>query len=491
MENEKSAFNRSSNSTLTKQSRINSKRSQLRSLTHRMTPRTMNRSEEIRYEQKSINPEDSSTARVNTRLFNARKQFSKTSVPTISFDDQSSPTTSPQSSRSTYSRNVMHKTDSVDSRTSMPVSPSESSYSPNFEKNLAHVTTTMRALSTSPRKGSPNALIPPYNRTLHPLTFSYDSISPEYTVDNKSSTVSPTTKTTTSDKLSSEGYTTCKTNHKGSLSPKPYLVRSGNVIGRDFMPSTLPSISPTTTTTMEDNTLLSLVHQRSTESHDSSISMPSVTSSGGSPYTSGGSQLLRSNKKEDKLYRSAEVNFSMDEQGMKQPEQHIVRRSSYEMATGKIEIPIKNSKKKSWKEALCSLKAKKDLLFKKRMKQTDENLEFGDPVYHLLRCAASPGHQPSTCKCICHLEIGEECPKVISEMTKPIKVICAPAARRKSQHLTSSKYSSSNTQATQQFNFPNVNEQNTQSKVKSSVVVALEKNRTTSSNSQLFHQTQR
>ncbi|CAH8829289.1 unnamed protein product [Trichobilharzia szidati] len=370
MENEKSSFSRSSNSTLTKQSRINSKRSQLRNLTHRMTPRTINRSEDMRYEQKSINPEDCSTARVNTRLFNARKQFSKTSVPTISFDDQSSPTTSPQSSRSTFSHNVMHKTDSVDSRTSMPVSPSESSYSPNFEKNLAHVTTTMRALSTSPRKGSPNALIPPYNRTLHPLTFSYDSISPEYPVD-KSSTVSPTTKTT-SDKLSSEAYTPYKHNHKGSLSPKPYLIRSGNVIGRDFMPSTLPSISPTTTT-MEDNTLLSLVHQRSTESHDSSISMPSVTSSGGSPYTSGGSQLLRSHKKEDKLYRSAEVNFSMDEQGMKQPEQHIVRRSSYEMATGKIEIPMKKSKKKSWKEALCSLKAKKDLLFKKRMKQTDEN----------------------------------------------------------------------------------------------------------------------
>ncbi|CAH8453637.1 unnamed protein product [Heterobilharzia americana] len=130
----------------------------------------------------------------------------------------------------------------------------------------------------------------------------------------------------------------------------------------------------------------------------------------------------------------------------------------------------------------------KDLLFKKRMKQSDECMEFGDPVYHLLRCAASPGHQPSTCKCICHLESGDECPKVISEMTKPMNVICAPAARRKSNFRTYSPHPLNNTPVHQQFNFSTVNDQTKQPKIKCTPVL---KKNTTNSNSQPFvHQTQ-
>ncbi|CAH8446258.1 unnamed protein product [Schistosoma turkestanicum] len=151
------------------------------------------------------------------------------------------------------------------------------------------------------------------------------------------------------------------------------------------------------------------------------------------------------------------------------------------MATGKLELPVKNQKKKFWKEALCSLKGKKDLLFKKHMKSSDECIEFGDPVYHLLRCAASPGHQPSTCKCICHLENGDECHKIVDEMSKPINVICAPAARRKSHHPALSI----NTSNYYQFTSPGMNDHTTQSKTKFST---LKKGRTNSNSHHSINQ---
>ncbi|RTG83700.1 uncharacterized protein DC041_0006649 [Schistosoma bovis] len=153
------------------------------------------------------------------------------------------------------------------------------------------------------------------------------------------------------------------------------------------------------------------------------------------------------------------------------------------MATGKIELPVNNQKKKKfWKEALCTLKGKKELLFKKQMKRSDECMEFGDPVYHLLRCAASPGHQPSTCKCICHLDNGDECHKIVSEMSKPINVICAPAARRKSHYPTLS----TSTSNYYQFTSSNINDNITQSKTK---LTAFKKDRTNSNIHHSMHQT--
>ncbi|CAH8463259.1 unnamed protein product [Schistosoma guineensis] len=475
MESDKSGLLKSPPSVLRRQGRTNSIRGQIRSLTNKMTPQPVNKLDDIKYEQKSVITEEIPTTRVNTRLFNARKQFSKPSVPTISLDDQNSLTTSPQSSRSAFSHKKMYKTDSIESRTSMPVSPSESHYSPHFEKNLTQVTTTMRALSTSPRVGSPNALIPPYNKSLQPLAFSYDSINPDYHINKD-----------TSDKHSRETYTTNnRVKPKGLLNTKSELIKSPQMTGKIFIPmtSSVMTSASALTSNISDDVLLGLVHQKSTESHDSSISMPSVTSSGGSPYTSGGSRLLEQNKKEDKLYRSTEVNFYTDDQGIKPSEQHIVRRSSYEMATGKIELPVNNQKKKKfWKEALCTLKGKKELLFKKQMKRSDECMEFGDPVYHLLRCAASPGHQPSTCKCICHLDNGDECHKIVTEMSKPINVICAPAARRKSHYPTLS----TSTSNYYQFTSSNINDNITQSKTK---LTAFKKDKTNSNIHHPMHQT--
>ncbi|CAH8453652.1 unnamed protein product [Heterobilharzia americana] len=343
MEVEKSSLTRSSTSNRAKVTH-----DQLHGVTHKMSPHAINRSDNTKYEQNPMNKVDSPTTHFNTRLFNARKQFSKPSVPIISFDDQISPTTSPQSSRSTYSRNVMYKTDSMESKTSVPVSPTELSYTSNFEKNLSYITTTMRALSTSPRKGSPNALIPPYNKTLLPLAFSFDAINPEYPGDKAN--ILPQTNKGVSDKISHETHNANRSNKKGSLSPKPYLLKSSHVTGKIYMPNTLSAVTPMALAASGDDVMLSLVHQRSTESHDSSISMPSATSSGGSPYTSSASHLLKSIRKEDKLYRSTDVNFNMDEQRMPNPEQHIIRRSSYEMATGKLELPIKNQRKRPGKK---------------------------------------------------------------------------------------------------------------------------------------------
>ncbi|CAH8446240.1 unnamed protein product [Schistosoma turkestanicum] len=324
MESDKSGLIKSPHFVLKKHGQTNSTRGQIRNLTNKTIPQLVNRTDDVKHEQKSLITEEIPTARINTRLFNARKQFSKPSVPIISFDDQNSLTTSPQSSRSTFSRNKMHKTDSIESRTSVSVSPTEPHYSPHFEKNLTQVTTTMRALSTSPRVGSPNALIPPYGKSLQPLAFSYDSINPDYYANKD-----------TNDKNSLEVYNTNNRNKpKGLLNAKSDLIKSSHITGKSFIPitsSVVTSASAIASSTGDD-ILLGLVHQRSTESHDSSISMPSVTSSGGSPYTSGGSQLLRQNKKEDKLYRSTEVNFSTDDQGIKHGEPHIVRRSSYEVS---------------------------------------------------------------------------------------------------------------------------------------------------------------
>ncbi|TNN11788.1 hypothetical protein EWB00_004290 [Schistosoma japonicum] len=481
MESDRSGLIKSPYSTIKRQGQINNVRGQIRSLPHKLTPQPLTRLDEIKHQQKPVITEEFSTARINTRLFNARKQFSKPSVPTISFDDQNSLTTSPQSLRSTFSHTPMYKTDSFESGSSMPVSPSESLHSPNFEKNLTHVTTTMRALSTSPRIGSPNALIPPYNKSLQPLAYSYDSLNPDVYVD-KCNVQCPTNKDI-NDKKNHNINNRIKP--KGLLSPKSDNFRGPQMRGKSFISTTSPMTSTSIVTSgTSDDVLLGLVHQKSTESHDSSISMPSVTSSGGSPYTSGGSQLLlRQNQKGDKLYRSTEANFSTEDQGIKLPEQHIVRRSSYEMATGKMELPVKSRKKNFWKEALCSLKGKKDSLFKKQMKQSDECMEFGDPVYHLLRCAASPGHQPSTCKCICHLENGDECHKVITEMSTPMNVICAPAARRKSHYSTQSNNALN---YNQHFTSTGVNDHNTQSKTK---YTTFKKGRNNSNSQQFMHQT--
>ncbi|KAK4474038.1 hypothetical protein MN116_003350 [Schistosoma mekongi] len=470
MESDKSGLIKSPYSALKKQGQTSNIRGQIRSLAHKMTPQPLTRLDEIKHQQNPVITEESSATRINTRLFNARKQFSKPSVPTISFDDQNSLTTSPQSLRSTFSHTPMYKTDSFESGSSMPVSPSESHHSPNFEKNLTHVTTTMRALSTSPRIGSPNALIPPYNKSLQPLAFSYDSLNPDVHVD-KCNVQCLTNKGINDKQIHS---TNNRTKPKGLLSPKSDHTRGTQMKGRSFISTTSPS----------DDVLLGLVHQKSTESHDSSISMPSVTSSGGSPYTTGSSQLLlKQNQKRDKLYRSTEASFSTDDQGIQLPEQHIVRRSSYEMATGKMDLPVKSRKKNFWKEALCSLKGKKDSLFKKQMKQSDECMEFGDPVYHLLRCAASPGHQPSTCKCVCHLENGDECHKVITEMSTPIKVICAPAARRKSQY---SAQSNNTPNYNQHFTSTDINNHTIQSKTK---YTTFKKGRNNSNSQQFMHQT--
>ncbi|CAI2737365.1 unnamed protein product [Dicrocoelium dendriticum] len=105
------------------------------------------------------------------------------------------------------------------------------------------------------------------------------------------------------------------------------------------------------------------------------------------------------------------------------------------MATGKLKIPEPKIKRSPLKNALHALKDKRDLLFRKKFKTLDDTAELSDPVYHLLRCAATPDHQPSTCKCVCHTNEFENVVN-LPEMNCPINVLFAS----KSQHRYGSMY---------------------------------------------------
>ncbi|GAA49659.1 hypothetical protein CLF_103364 [Clonorchis sinensis] len=74
----------------------------------------------------------------------------------------------------------------------------------------------------------------------------------------------------------------------------------------------------------------------------------------------------------------------------------------------------------------------RDAFFKRSSKTMDESNELSDPVYHLLRCAATPDHQPSTCKCVCHMDDFEG-HRGLAEMSSPINVLFSPRSRPQTQ----------------------------------------------------------
>ncbi|CAL8079852.1 unnamed protein product [Calicophoron daubneyi] len=167
----------------------------------------------------------------------------------------------------------------------------------------------------------------------------------------------------------------------------------------------------------------SLVQQRSTESHESSASMPSASSSG-SAGTGLRAKSARMGFKNKVFGKSMDVNDNFPTLEENTP---IQRRLSYEMATGKLDPPQEEEKHSSWKTAFKRLKDKSDALFKKHLKNLEET-EPNDPVYHLLRCASNPNHWPETCQCICHMRdrVGDQ---GVAGMTGSIDVLLSPKGR--------------------------------------------------------------
>ncbi|TPP61320.1 hypothetical protein FGIG_01682 [Fasciola gigantica] len=361
-----------------------------------------------------------------TRLLTRRKQYSQNKVPTLALDEVELSTSTPnipeQEDRPTGGlvpqTRYPAKREAHSSSTSplYSLSSKESNQSPVITRKDFNVN-TQRPLSASPSKltVTHSGVITRSRPRQINSAGSVDSMGPLRGVSNYS-----------------PGKFGFLTSNYSPVARSP-LCTSSDGAALPLMPGNMHSISPAAlspSSAQSSNAMSpsSLVQQRSTESHESSVSMPSATSSG-----SGGLLLMLGKRKSGRfgsreMTRSAEnppVMEATENDSLRHEARPVQRRSSYEMATGKIEQPQRKQKSSSWKQAYKALKEKRNALFGKTYKSAEETNELGDPVYHLLRCAAIPDHQPATCKCICHMQdFGSN--MNILEMSAPINVLFSP-----------------------------------------------------------------
>ncbi|KAF5403312.1 hypothetical protein PHET_03305 [Paragonimus heterotremus] len=337
----------------------------------------------------------------NARLLSRRKQYSQR-VPTIALDETVISTSSPNIRNNEYRKSFKNETFSSSLSPSCTTSPAGLS-PPPLPINKADLGYSQRALSASPSKDTTKELSTPQRRYIISAP-SVDSLSvryPAHMVYDRTGNV---------------------TSSPRMIKRSPFPSPAGSLLSHS------PGLSPQTvfsTASPQGSAVsaMSLVQQRSTESHESSLSMPSAASSGSGSGPYGGFRSTKMVSNERMLNRSADPATTTPESRSPRSESHTIqRRSSYEMATGKIDPPQRKVKRSTLKVALHVLKDKRDAFFKKNFKTVDETNELSDPVYHLLRCAATPGHQPSTCKCICHMENFQTHPGFV-EMTSPINTL--------------------------------------------------------------------
>lgn len=362
-----------------------------------------------------VNSED------HARLLTRRKKYSQSKVPTPALDEVdlsiSIPKAPVQEGRPAGGfvplthQPVKHEGNSS-SPPLHPTSPKGGNRSPVIARADLSVS-TQRALSASPSKltVTPAGAGSRSRTRLVNSVGSVDSVgsarSTNYHIPNK-----PGLGTFTYSPLARSPL--CTSSDSTALATRPGNTHSVSPVALSPSSAHSTAVSP-----------ISLVQQRSTESHESSVSMPSATSSG-----SGGLLLMLSRRKSGRLgsremTRSAE-NPPVTESTEYEPSRHethsLQRRSSYEMATGKMEQPQRKQKRSSWKQAYKVLKEKRNALFGKGYKSSDEASELSDPVYHLLKCAAIRDHQPSTCKCVCHMQDFDNSVDIL-EMSSPINVL--------------------------------------------------------------------
>ncbi|KER33428.1 hypothetical protein T265_00735 [Opisthorchis viverrini] len=363
----------------------------------------------------NVNENTGPTVESKSRLLTRRKQYSENRVPTISLDDPGVSTSSPNIASSLLSPpSIQQSQHRYISSTTLGLHPGCCTISPLAIPRL-DVSMSQRALSASPSKDSSAGKLISYERNVFSAC-SMDSVGLKNNDSFRSNQLSDYT---------NPPHLSTPSSTQSPPGTSPSQLRS-------TLPSRLMATSPGSPPN-SGISAISLVQQRSTESHESSISMPSATSSGSSGIPHSRARISRLAFHDRLINRSHEntPNTGSSRSPHSEP-QTVHRRSSYEMATGKLDIPQPKVKRSALKSAFIALKDKRDAFFKRSSKTMDESNEISDPVYHLLRCAATPDHQPSTCKCVCHMDDFEG-HRGLAEMSSPINVLFSPRSRPQPQ----------------------------------------------------------
>ncbi|CAH8572768.1 unnamed protein product [Dicrocoelium dendriticum] len=281
---------------------------------------------------------DEATAEAKSRLLARRKKYSQTKVPTVQLDDSTKSRTSTNVYRkeSTRLNRNLSNTSSSLSPTQFTGSAGSSSLSIDPSDRL-HSGIIQRAFSASPSKNSPSNSC---ENTAQPLVSasSLDGVSMRNSTHSTSALRVPML------------YQRHSFKSPPQSPPLRNAMTSAPLTGRWLKTAT--SEDPTRSAT-------SLMQQRSVESHESSVSMPSACSSGSGSvfWCRKGIARLSFKKHQPSTFEDEPANKNMvpvSPAGVYTTH----RRSSYEMATGKLKIPEPKIKRSPLKNALHALKDK-------------------------------------------------------------------------------------------------------------------------------------
>ncbi|KAF6778854.1 hypothetical protein AHF37_01479 [Paragonimus kellicotti] len=246
----------------------------------------------------------------SARLLSRRKQYSQRRVPTIALDETVMSTSSPNIRNNEYQKSFKSETYSSSLSPSCTTSPAGLS-PPPLPINKADLGYSQRALSASPSKDTTKELSTPQRRFINSAP-SVDSLSvryPAHMVYDRTGNV------TSSPRL---------------IKRSPFPSPVGSLLSHS------PGLSPQTvfsTASPQGSAVsaMSLVQQRSTESHESSLSMPSAASSGSGSGPYGGFRSTKMVSNERMLNRSVDPSTTTRESRSPRSESYTIqRRSSYE-----------------------------------------------------------------------------------------------------------------------------------------------------------------
>ncbi|KAA3677584.1 uncharacterized protein DEA37_0004055 [Paragonimus westermani] len=247
----------------------------------------------------------------SARLLSRRKQYSQRRVPTIALDETVISTSSPNIRNDGYQKSFKKETFSSSLSPSCTTSPAGLS-PPPLPINKGELGYSQRALSASPCKDTSKELSTPQRRFINSAP-SMDSLSaryPAHTVYDRTGNV---------------------TSSPRMIKRSPFPSPVGSFLSHS------PGLSPQTvfsTASPQGSAVsaMSLVQQRSTESHESSLSMPSAASSGSGSGPYGGFRSTKMVPDERMLNRSVDPSTATRESRSPQSESHTIqRRSSYEV----------------------------------------------------------------------------------------------------------------------------------------------------------------